>query len=215
MLAVLKIILGIIISYLLGSITTAYIISRLFMKIDIRKYGSGNVGATNVFRVLGKLPGILVLIIDIIKGMLATTLLADFLGSPEEIYRALFGLVAVLGHIWTVFLRFKGGKGVATSLGVLLGLAVKIADLRAVLALAIASWLAVFVVSGFVSLASILTAFSVPIYMLIFNQTIAIVTLGIILCIIIISKHTPNIRRLLQGEESRFNILPFKRKRFL
>lgn len=215
MLVVLKIILGIIISYLLGSIPSAYIISNLFLRIDIRKYGSGNVGATNVFRVLGKLPGILVLIFDVTKGMLTVSLLADFIGLPEDVYRALFGLFAVIGHIWTVFLKFKGGKGVATSLGVLFGLAIKIAGLRIVLALALGSWLVIFVISGFVSLASVLTALCVPIYMLILNQTIEIVLLGIILCIIIVYKHISNIKRLLKGEESRFNILPFKRKRFL
>lgn len=215
MLAALKIILGIIISYLLGSIPTAFIVSQIFMKIDIRKHGSGNVGATNVFRVLGKLPGILVLIIDITKGVLAVSLLPDYLGMPNEVYRALFGLSAVVGHIWTVFLRFKGGKGVATSLGVLFGLAIKITGLRTVLALAMGSWLVIFVIGGFVSLASVLTVLCVPIYMLIFNQNIEIVVLGIILCLIIVYKHIPNMNRLLKGEESRFNILPFKRKRFL
>lgn len=215
MLVALKIILGIIISYLLGSIPSAYIISNIFSKIDIRKHGSGNVGATNVFRVLGKLPGILVLIFDIAKGLLAVVYLPDLLGLPEDIYRALFGLLAVVGHIWTAFLHFKGGKGVATSLGVLLGLAIKIAALRAVLALALVSWVVIFLISGFVSLASVLTVLFVPVFMLILNQPIEIVLLGVILCIIIVYKHTSNINRLLRGEESRFNILPFKRKRFL
>ncbi|HOX54427.1 MAG: glycerol-3-phosphate 1-O-acyltransferase PlsY [Candidatus Omnitrophica bacterium] len=215
MLAALKIILGIIISYLLGSIPSAYIIANIFSKVDIRKHGSGNVGATNVFRVLGKLPGILVLIFDIAKGLLAVVYLPDLLGLPEDIYRALFGLLAVVGHIWTVFLHFKGGKGVATSLGVMFGLAIKITSLRIVLALALSSWVAIFLIGGFVSLASILTVLFVPIYMLIFNQSLEIVLLGIILCIIIVYKHTSNINRLLRGEESRFNILPFKRKRFL
>jgi len=173
------------------------------------------VGATNVFRVLGKLPGILVLIFDIAKGLLAVVYLPDLLGLPEDIYRALFGLLAVVGHIWTVFLHFKGGKGVATSLGVMFGLAIKITSLRIVLALALSSWVAIFLIGGFVSLASILTVLFVPIYMLIFNQSLEIVLLGIILCIIIVYKHTSNINRLLRGEESRFNILPFKRKRFL
>jgi len=212
---ILRLILGLVVSYLLGSIPTAYIISRLFKRIDIRKFGSGNVGATNVFRVLGKLPGILVLIIDIIKGIVATTLIADFLGLTEVIYRATFGLVAVLGHIWTVFLRFKGGKGVATSLGLLLGLAININGLILIMALSLVTWIIVFVLSGFVSLGSILTAVLTPIYMLIFDQRIEIVSLGIILCVIIILRHTPNIKRLIDKTEPRVAILKFSRKRFL
>lgn len=215
MLVVLRIILGIIISYLLGSIPSAYIISKIFMKIDIRKHGSGNVGATNVFRVLGKLPGILVLVLDITKGVLATTLIADFLGLPENIYRALFGLLAAVGHIWTVFLKFKGGKGVATSLGVLFGLAINVVGLMWPLVLAMASWLVIFILSGFVSVASILTVLLVPIYMLFFNQPIEIVSLGIILCVIIVYKHSPNIKRLSEGIEPRVQILRLPRKRFL
>jgi len=215
MLVVLKVILGIIISYLLGSIPSAYIISKIFMKIDIRKYGSGNVGATNVFRVLGKLPGILVLVIDIAKGVLATTLLADFLGLPENIYRASFGLSAAVGHIWTVFLRFKGGKGVAASLGVLFGLAINVAGLMWPLILAMASWLILFIFSGYVSVASILTVLLVPIYMLFFNQPIEIVSLGIILCVIIVYKHSSNIKRLIEGIEPRVRVLRLPRKRFL
>lgn len=215
MLVAVKIILGLIISYCLGSIPTAYIISRLFKKIDIRNFGSGNVGATNVFRVLGKLPGILVLIIDIIKGILATAFLPDILGLPQVIYRVIFGLTAVLGHIWTVFLKFKGGKGVATSLGILLGLAIRITGLWLVLTLSILSWIVVFILSGFVSLASMLVVFLTPIYMLIFNQGIELVGLSIILCVIIVSRHASNIKRLLNGTESRVDALQFKRKRFL
>ena len=215
MLVTLNVILGLIISYLLGSIPSAFIIGKLIKKIDIRDYGSGNVGATNVFRVLGKVPGTIVLIMDIAKGILATMFLADILGLPGVIYKVIFGLVAVSGHIWTVFLKFKGGKGVATSLGVLLGLAIKIAGLGSVLLLTLATWIVVFVISGFVSLASLLAAILAPIYMLIFNLGIEVVSLGIILCVIIVLRHLPNIKRLLAGVESRVDVLKLLRKRFL
>jgi len=205
----LKLILGVIISYCLGSIPTAYILTKLFKKIDIRSVGSGNVGATNAFRVLGKLPGILVLAIDIGKGLIATALLPDVLGLAKVIYRVIFGLIAVAGHIWTVFLKFKGGKGVATTLGILLGLAIKVSGLGLILLFSVLTWAVVFVLSGFVSLASILTAVLTPIYMLIFNQGIEIVSLGIILCLIIVSRHSSNIKRLLSGIEPRVKILPF------
>lgn len=211
----LKVILGLLISYLLGSIPSAFIISKLFKKIDIRSVGSGNVGATNVFRVLGKLPGSIVLIVDILKGLIVPTVLADILGLPEVGYRVVFGLTAVSGHIWTIFLHFKGGKGVATSLGVLLGLALKIKGLFAVFGLTILTWLVVFILSGFVSLASILAAIFSPFYMLIYNQQIEIVILGILLCIIIVFKHISNIKRLLSGTENRVNIIGKIRKRFL
>ena len=206
---VLRLILGLIFSYCLGSIPTAYILTKLFKKIDIRTVGSGNVGATNAFRVLGKLPGILVLFIDIGKGLLATALLPDFLGLAKVIYRVIFGLIAVIGHIWTVFLKFKGGKGVATTLGVLVGLAIKVSGLGLVLVISLATWILVFFISGFVSLSSILTAVLSPIYMLIFDQGIEVVSLGIILCLIIVSRHIPNIKRLLAGVEPRVKILPF------
>jgi glycerol-3-phosphate acyltransferase PlsY len=157
------------------------------------------------------LPGILVLIIDISKGLIAAAVLPDFLGLSKIIYRVIFALLAVVGHIWTVFLKFKGGKGVATTLGILLGLALKIASLRLVVFLSLLTWIIVFVLSGFVSLASILTAVLTPIYMLIFYQGIEIVSLGIILCLIIICRHISNIKRLLNKEESRVNILSRKR----
>jgi glycerol-3-phosphate acyltransferase PlsY len=215
MLVILKFILGLVISYLLGCIPTAYVVSKLSSKIDIRNFGSGNVGATNVFRVLGKFPGVIVLIIDILKGIIVVTLIAKVLGLDAIKYRVIFGGTAVLGHIWTVFLKFKGGKGVATSLGVLLGLAIGVPGLPLVLIISVLTWTIVFILSGFVSLASMLAIFFTPIYMLIFNQEIEIVSLGILLCVIIISRHTPNIKRLLAGVEPRVKILDFIRKRFL
>jgi len=112
----------IIISYLIGSIPTAYIFGRLLKGIDIRKFGSGNVGATNVLRVLGRAPAIIVLLLDIFKGFLAVVFVADFIALgcqsiPPETLRIILGFSCIAGHNWTVFLGLKGGKGVASTLG--------------------------------------------------------------------------------------------------
>lgn len=210
-----KIILSIFASYLIGSIPTAYILAKLFKGIDIRDAGSGNVGATNAFRVLGKLPGILVLIIDIAKGLICTTILADFVSLPDmQLWRVILGVVAVMGHNWTIFLKFKGGKGMATSLGVLIGLALKIEGLSLILGLSIVVWLVLFLLLGFVSLSSIISGICLPIFMLVFNQSLPLIILGIILCLFVVFRHKANIRRLLNREEPQIKFALLKRKRF-
>ena len=202
------IILGIIISYLIGSIPTAYIFGRLLKGIDIRKFGSGNVGATNALRVLGKPAGITVLVLDVLKGFVAVIFLGDLVALripriPDETLRIILGLSCILGHNWTVFLRFKGGKGVATTFGVLLGLALKIAGLKVILVISVLTWLLIFVITRIVSLASVLTAVTLPIYMLLFKQSRVSVFLAIILSIIILLRHKSNLKRILQGKEPR------------
>jgi glycerol-3-phosphate acyltransferase PlsY len=202
------IILGIIISYLIGSIPTAYIFGRLLKGIDIRKFGSGNVGATNALRVLGKPAGITVLVLDVLKGFVAVIFLGDLVALripriPDEALRIILGLSCILGHNWTIFLRFKGGKGVATTFGVLLGLAIKIAGLKVILVISVLTWLLIFVITRIVSLASVLTAITLPIYMLLFKQSHVSVFLAIILFIIILLRHKSNLKRILQGKEPR------------
>jgi glycerol-3-phosphate acyltransferase PlsY len=202
------IILGIIISYLIGSIPTAYIFGRFLKGIDIRKFGSGNVGATNALRVLGKPAGITVLVLDILKGFVAVVFLGNLVvvrtaSIPGETLRIILGLSCILGHNWTIFLGFKGGKGVATTFGVLLGLAIKIAGLKVILALSILTWLVIFVITRIVSVASVLTGITLPIYMLLFKQSHILVFSSIILSIIIILRHKSNLKRALQGKESR------------
>ena len=113
--------LSLVLAYFIGAIPTGYWAGRLLKGIDIREHGSKNMGATNVLRVLGKGPGIAVLLIDILKGVLPLTLIANLLGISDPLTLVLIGIAAVAGHNWTVFLGFKGGKGVATSLGVLIG----------------------------------------------------------------------------------------------
>jgi acyl phosphate:glycerol-3-phosphate acyltransferase len=199
-------------SYLIGSIPTAYLFGRWFKGIDIRQHGSGNVGATNAFRVLGKGPGICVLLVDIVKGLIPTAILADQFGFVSDMHRVLLGLAVVAGHNWTVFLDFKGGKGIATSLGVLIGLTLRIALIRPVLAITVFTWLVVFLVFGYVSLASILAAIMLPIIMVTYNLPLTITSLGIIFCGFVIWRHRPNIKRLLAGSESRVDF-PFKKRK--
>ena len=204
----LPIIIAITISYLIGSIPTAYIFGRILKGQDIRRFGSGNVGATNAFRFLGKVPGMLVLLLDIGKGFLAIAALGSFCVVrshlvSNEICLILIGIACIAGHNWTVFLGFKGGKGVATTLGVLLGLSIAIPGLRWILVLLLATWLGIFLVSGIVSLASVISAISLPIYIWLFKQSLALILTGALLSFFVLIRHKANIVRLFQGREFR------------
>jgi len=204
------ILIGIITSYFLGSIPTAYIFGRLVKGIDIRNFGSGNVGATNALRVLGRGPGVAVLILDILKGFLAVVILGNLfivkaMLLPEETLRLILGLSSICGHNWTVFLNFKGGKGIATTLGVLLGLSTKIAGLKLILALLILTWFLIFFVSRIVSVASVLTGIALPVFMVVFKQSHVLVSSGVLLCIFVILRHKNNLERVFAGKEPRLN----------
>ena len=201
-----NIILAFLLSYLLGSIPTAYIVGKMLKGIDIRHHGSGNIGATNTFRVLGKGPGIFVLSFDILKGLLAVVAIGDFLGIQQLYLRIFLGLVAIIGHNWTVFLKFNGGKGIATSLGVLIGLTVKIPAFGLVLGMTVGLWVIVFLASGFVSLASICAAVSLPILSVLTGQLIELVFLSVVCCLFIVLRHRKNIQRLFSSQESRFDV---------
>jgi len=197
----------------LGSVPTAYIFGRLVKGIDIRKFGSGNVGATNALRVLGRGAGITVLLLDILKGFLAVVLLGSIFGArltsiSGEFLRLILGAACISGHNWTIFLGFKGGKGVAAALGVFIGLAVDIAGLRQVLLLLVLTWLAVFLFSRIVSLASLATALALPWYLFLFKQSTLVIWFGIILSLLAIWRHKSNLVRLIQGKEPR---LQFKK----
>lgn len=199
---------GILISYLIGSIPTAYIFGRLLKGIDIRKFGSGNVGATNALRVLGKPAGIAVLVLDILKGFVAVFFLGNIIavritGISDITARLLLGFCSICGHNWTIFLRFKGGKGMATTLGVLLGLAVKAAGIKVVFALVILTWLVIFVITRIVSLASILSGIALPLYMFLCKQPHILIYSSVLFSIFIILRHKFNLKRLVQGKEPR------------
>jgi len=207
------IILGILISYLIGSIPTAYVFGRLLKGIDIRNFGSGNVGATNAFRVLGRGSGIAVLVLDILKGFVAVVFLGNVVVSkvtfmPQETLRLILGLSCISGHNWTIFLRFKGGKGIATTFGVLWGLSIKIASLKLILGLLILTWILIFVIVRIVSVASVLSGIALPVYTIIFKESNALILLSVLLCIFVILRHKSNLKRVFQGKEPR---LTFKR----
>jgi len=204
-----QIITGILLSYFIGAVPVAYIVGRLVKGIDIREYGSGNVGATNVFRVLGKPWGILVFVLDTLKGILPVVILGNYFamqytGIVRNLIFLSLGISSILGHIWTIFLRFKGGKGVATSLGVLLGLATQIQGLGKVIFFLIILWIFIFAIFRMVSLASVAAAFAFPVFTIIFGLPIEIIVAAFILATCVIWRHQPNIRRILQGKEFKF-----------
>ena len=195
-------------SYLLGAIPTAYLFGKALKGIDIRKVGSGNVGATNALRVLGKGAGITVLTIDILKGFIVVTFLANlFVNKPilwqAQNLRIFMGLCCICGHNWTVFLQFKGGKGIATSFGVLLGLSMKVPGLNIVVGLIVVTWIVVFLSFRMVSLASIIGAIALPILCFFFKQPILISLASLLLCFFIIIRHKANLTRIFLGKELR------------
>ncbi len=188
-------------AYLLGSFPTGYLVGRA-KGLDIRAHGSGNIGATNAFRLLGKPAGILVLLTDACKGALAVLLLPALaaLWWPEAdpvTLRLIAALGAVLGHNYTCWLRFKGGKGIATSAGVLAAL-VPYAFL-----ITLAVFLTILAASRYVSLASILAAAALPAATWITLAPLPVLGLTSLLSVLAIWKHRPNIRRLLAGTEHR------------
>lgn len=191
-------------AYLIGSIPTGYLFGRWLKGVDIRKQGSGNIGATNVFRVAGKVPGVIVLLLDITKGLIVVTLLADILFKAalpinQNLFKIILGLAIIAGHNWTVFLKFKGGKGVATSAGVLLGL-----EPIAVL-ICFLIWILVFIITHYVSLSSIISALFLPLFTNLFYKSPELIIFSLIIAVIGIYKHRSNIKRLLNGTESKIS----------
>ncbi len=199
---------ALLLSYLLGSIPTAYLFGKALKGIDIRKVGSGNVGATNALRVLGKRVGITVLLIDILKGFIAVILLGDFFVNKPHLWQAqnlriFMGLCCICGHNWTVFLQFKGGKGIAASFGVLLGLSMRVPGLNIVMGLIILTWFLVFFSFRMVSLASIMAALALPIFCFLFKQPFPLISLSFLLCVFVVIRHKANLARIFQGKEPR------------
>lgn len=188
--------LAIIAAYILGSIPTSYLAGR-WRGIDLREHGSKNLGATNVWRVLGPAFAIPVGLFDVAKGTVAALVLGRLVG-PEPWMPLVTGMAAILGHVFTVFLRFKGGKGVATAAGVLLGVA------PAATGIAAAVWVGVVVASGYVSAGSILAALAFPIASGLLSENRYVLVTGILLAGFVLFTHRTNIRRLLNGTESRF-----------
>lgn len=197
------VIIATIISYLLGSIPSSVWIGKIFYGIDVREHGSGNAGTTNTFRVLGAKAGIPVFIIDVLKAYVSAQLVRFFPYLPETPHyvnlQLLFGMTAVLGHIFPVYVGFKGGKGVASLLGVTLALA----PISALLAFGV--FAVVLLISHYVSLGSMIAGCSFPLFVFFVDKT-AILSLqcfSIIFAILILVTHRKNINRLRKGEESK------------
>ena len=189
-----KIVLVIVICYLLGSIPFGYIVGRLFKKIDIREYGSGNIGATNAFRILGPALASLVLIGDISKGIFSIYLVR-FLNIDTLSILVIAGIAVICGHDWSVFLKFKGGKGVATTFGVIFSFNSVISIL------AVTVWGMVLIFTKYASLSSILSLTSVSIFMMLFKQPYEYIIFSLAILILTIFKHKDNIKRLRLGKE--------------
>lgn len=202
------VLLVLVLSYLVGSIPTSIIVSKSLRGIDIRNYGSGNAGATNVYRVLGLRLALLVLAGDAGKGLVAVLLLSRLsidvcpLGTTQ--LQVLAGLVAIAGHIWAIFAGFRGGKGVGTAVGVFFALAF----VPTLIALIV--WLIVTFTSRYVSLGSITAAVSLPLAALIqrnvFHHPVPteIMVFTLVIAILILITHRSNVKRLLAGTENRF-----------
>ncbi len=196
-------ILGLLVSYLIGSIPSAVWVGRTFYNTDVREYGSGNAGATNTFRVLGKKPGIVVLIMDVLKGFLAVKvayIMGDYDSlSPEFIdFEIALAICGLLGHIFPVYVGFRGGKGVATMLGILIGIHPEAALFCAI------SFIITLSISGYVSLGSMVSAITFPVVIMVFystNSSINIFSLAV--SILVLVTHQRNIERIFRNEESR------------
>lgn len=220
----LSLVLTIIACYLIGAIPFGIIVSKIFRGFDIRTQGSGNMGSTNAFRVLGWKLGLLVQVLDIAKGI-GAIVLASFLfsGLPFHnatpfqditIFRIIAGVSAVLGHIFTVFAGFKGGKGISTAAGMLIGIA------PIELAVAFGAFLLVVTLSGYVSLGSVIAAVIFPFTMFLRENAFGVditgyhtlIIFSILLSVLLIYTHRMNIQRLIEKRENRFDkLLLFKR----
>ena len=193
--------------YFLGSIPTGYLVARV-RGVDIRTVGSGNIGATNVFRILGRGPGIFVLLVDALKGYVACWFMArlgaqlagetNLTGTQREALQLTAGIAAILGHNYTCWLRFKGGKGIATTAGVLLAL------VPLALGILLAGWGVVFAASRYVSLASVAAAAALPLVVWLTGGSPVLTGITGAIGALAIYKHKANLKRLLAGTENRF-----------
>jgi len=191
----------IIVGYLFGGIPVGVLVGRT-RGVDIRQYGSGNVGASNVLRILGVKAGLTVWLADVLKGCAPVAwsrfVLVQSLGVTRlDLWLSLIALTAVLGHCFSPYLRLSGGRGVATSLGALLAL-----DWRVGLC-AFAVWLVVVVVTRYISLGSILAAASTPLFFVLYGNYGYYLALGVVLAMLLIERHRPNVGRLLAGTETK------------
>ncbi len=198
--------------YLLGSIPTAVWIGKFFYKIDVREYGSGNAGATNTFRVLGKRAGVPVLLIDILKGFAAVSLayFSPYTPNSNQFINLelVLGIASLVGHIFPLFASFRGGKGIATLLGVVLG----VHPYGALICMVI--FLIVLLISSYVSLSSMISALCFPIIVIfVFKTTVpSLIIFSSLIAIMVLITHQKNIERILRKEESKSKLIKKKKK---
>jgi len=197
----------ILISYLIGSISFGFLFCKILKGIDIRDYGSGATGATNISRILGIGPAIIVFILDALKGM-ASIYLARFV-SGNSLIVIMAGVAVIAGHNWPVFFGFRGGRGIATSLGIIFAISSK-----AFLGLFIIGMSTVFL-TKYVSLGSICGALSLPFLLWYFRLDVPYIIFGTLISVIAVIRHIPNLKRLKEGKESKLgekvSLIPKKR----
>ena len=191
------------VAYLLGSIPTGFLVAKA-RGIDIRTVGSGNIGATNAFRILGRPAGIFVLLADALKGFLACWFVGRLVhqllagsSQDDELLKIIGGVSAILGHNYTCWLKFKGGKGIATSAGVTLAL------IPEAMALALGAWLLLFLLTRYVSVGSLASAIALPLAAWGRHYSNRLILIAAVLGVLAIYKHRANIQRLIKGTESR------------
>jgi len=199
------VILGCLIAYLLGSIPFSVWIGKTFYGIDVREHGSGNAGATNTLRVLGKKTGFIVLFLDSLKGFLAAKVVS-VLDLDESLllnYQMLFGMMAVIGHIYPIFAGFKGGKGIATLLGIVIAMSWKV-SLVCMLCFVLTVW-----ITRFISVGSMLTCILSPLFVLVIHgNEMVFIYFCIVVALMVVYTHKSNIKRLLNGTENKFTFKP-------
>ena len=190
-------------AYLIGALPSSVWIGKKFYNTDVREHGSGNAGATNTFRVLGKKAGTIVLILDILKAWIAVSLLSTLAGNTNVEFQLALGLVAVLGHIFPIYIGFRGGKGIASLLGVI------IAIHPAAALIAIGFFLITLLITKYVSLSSIIAAFAFPvlIYYYFEESNYSLIIFSIMVAVLVLLTHKKNINRQFKNEESKVTIL--------
>ncbi|WP_028561312.1 glycerol-3-phosphate 1-O-acyltransferase PlsY [Paenibacillus pinihumi] len=192
----LEAVLPIVISYLLGSVAFSILIARWVRGIDIRQHGSGNAGATNTLRILGKGPALFVFLLDVGKGVLAVFIGNWFSGGNIWVM-VLSGLASIVGHNWPIWFRFKGGKGIATTVGVMLTVAFIPALFAGIAAIALIA------ITRYVSLGSLVFAAMTPVFVLLLDRPLPLLWGSLVLCIFAFLRHRTNIAKLLQGKENK------------
>ena len=193
-----QILLTVTIAYLVGSVSSAILVSKLLRLQDPRDAGSGNPGTTNVLRLSGKIPAALTLLGDVAKGTLPVFAANAITQDPISV--AIAALAAFLGHLYPVYFRFAGGKGVATAIGAYLGLSLPVC------LGVVGVWLTIALISRYSSLSSILAMLSAPFFVWYFGYDEWIIGTAAVIFVFIVSRHIANIKRLLAGEESRINL---------